>query len=332
MKIKFIVLSVILFVTVMIGFTVLYPRNTHDTKQSTKVVIGYLPIIAHLPMVIAKHDGRLDGVNVEYKVFGNSNDLLQDLKKGAVDFATTVAFAPVVGAISKSADGTVDSSVRITSLSSTTRENPFDGIFVSPSGKIKTLSDLGGRKIGVFPGTTAKNILTYFLTKNGVDISKITWVYLPPKTQIIKLRDNEIDALYTYETNRTLAEMNGFFALHGSVIASILEGAPYGASAINAAFLENNPELAKKVIAAYDIGADMVFSDSSKARSLLRDELNIPDSIAQACNLERRYSAGGFKEPKNHSRIVNFIEILQQAGELNPNITSEEYAEAVLLR
>ena len=67
-------------------------------KKSHKIVVGYLPIIAHLPAAIAQEKGLFDDqLEVEFRVYSNSNTLLSDLAKGKINAATTVAVAPVVG-------------------------------------------------------------------------------------------------------------------------------------------------------------------------------------------------------------------------------------------
>ena len=83
---------------------------------------------------------------VEFQVFGSSNDLLSALHRGDVDIATTVALAPVAQLTSRSLKENEQSTLRFFSYSKTTKENPFDAIFVKDNNNINNIGDILNKK------------------------------------------------------------------------------------------------------------------------------------------------------------------------------------------
>ncbi|MBK9961573.1 MAG: ABC transporter substrate-binding protein [Saprospiraceae bacterium] len=181
-------------------------------KDNIVVKVGYLPIIAHLPASIAKEKKYFGDLKVEYVIYSNSNDLLNDLNAGKIDIATTLAVAPIVDLCyylkSKSMES--DFKMKIFSYSITTSEASFDGTFVSDSNSVKDMSNLRGKKIGVFPGSTAKNIFAYHIKeKYGINSNEVTFINVPPPAQLDALKSGSVDVMFTYETIRTVLENEG---------------------------------------------------------------------------------------------------------------------------
>lgn len=322
MKPKFLIQLVLVAVLLLAGGCAKEPKR--------KVVVGYLPIIAHLPAEMAREGGYFGPIEVEYRVFGSSNDLLEALGNGQIDITMTVAVAPVVGRYQQTGGQAM---VKIFSYSQTTADNPFDGLFVARESKITTLADLSGKRIGVFPGTTAKNILSHFLKQHaGIDPQTIKWVFLPPNLQISRLRDGDIDALFTYETVRTTAELNGFRSLHGSVIATVFPDAPYGCSAVNTKFAEEFPELAAKVIAAFDRGIVDVRDHPEAARQVLIRKFELGTEVAAKCYLEKRVTSDRINAPENAGKFEGFLTVLKASGELSASLDAAAATQAVLWR
>lgn len=297
-------------------------------KPERKVIVGYLPIIAHLPAEVARESGYFGEVDVEFRVFGSSNDLLEALCNGQIDVTMTVAVAPVVSRLER-AKG--DSPVKIFSYSQTTMDAPFDGLFVAKDSKIASVADLAGKRIGVFPGTTAKNILSYFLQRSaGIDPQSIQWVFLPPNLQVSRLREGDIDALFTYETTRTVAALDGMKPLHGSVIATVFPNAPYGCSAVNARFAAEHADVAEKVIAAFDRAITEVQTYPDPAREVLKRKFELTPEVAMRCNIEKRITSEHINSPDNVAKFEGFLEVLKASRELSEGLDVTATRKALL--
>lgn len=292
-----------------------------DDSASKTVVIGYLPISAHLPAAIAEKNGDYGDLDIEFRVFGSSNDLLSALKRGDVHFATTVALAPIARLAASRAEEGAPMPVAVVSSSVTSSANPFDSVFVKKDSTIKSLGDLVGKRVGLFPGTTAKHVVSYALTKHlGLTLGSTKWVYLPPRLQISALRSGDIDALYTYETVRTVAELNDMRQVHGSVVATLLEGAPFGCSAINVKFARQHPELIRRCISAFDAGIAVVRDSPSDARRILIEKLAVSEDVAARCHLEQRLKSTELWTDKNRRVMKKFLVILAAMGEVKATV------------
>ena len=68
--------------------------------------------------------------------------------------------------------------VRVVLHSKMTDDQPFDGLLVKKDSPVQSLADLKGRKVGVFPGTTALNLMKAFLKKKGIEPEGVEFVQL----------------------------------------------------------------------------------------------------------------------------------------------------------
>lgn len=312
---------------VVVSLAFLSACSSNKSESQLPVKIGYLPIIAHLPAAVASERGFLGNLNVQFRVYGTSDDLLAALAKGDIDVATTVAVAPLARYYTKRLREHSPATVKMISYSRTYSSRPFDGVFVKEGSAIHGLGDLTGSRIGVFPGTTARNVLSYLLVRDyKVDTSTLNWVYLPPSAQIEALSSGDIDVLYAYETSRTLAALNGFPSIHGSVISAVLEGAPYGCSAVNTAFYENRRATADAVIEGLDRGilATRDPSEDAHIRAVIERELGVPPDVSKRCNVETRLTSKEILEDSNVVVLQEFLGVLVRAGELHDAVDANQ--------
>ena len=291
-----------------------------------KVIIGYLPISAHLPGAVAEEIQAFEDlrVDVEFRVYSTSNALLSAVSSGEVDAATTVAVSPVAGRIYAELEQGLDPSIQIVSFSRTTQKQPFDSVFVAPDSAIHDLEQLAGKRVAVFPGTTAQSILSYYLKeKHGIHEDAVHYHMLPPTVQVARLRDGDVDALFTYETVRTAAEFGGMRQIHGSVIASVLEGAPYGCSVVNSSFARQKEQVAQAFVEALDRGILAIRQDEALARQVLQNRLGESSEIASLCNLEFRHTSEEIRGEQQLRVLREFLAILVDAGDLKGMVTVE---------
>ena len=291
--------------------------------DSKKIIVGYLPIVAHLPAFIGTEESYFEDIEIDYKVFPTSNDLMAALETGRIDIATTIATAPFLALSNRVVSAGGDLPAYIFSYSKTTKSDPFDGIFTYKGSGIKSLSDLKGKVVGVFPGSTAKNIMAYVLERDyQITSDNIEWRMIPPNMQLDALGNHEIDALFAYETIRTFAEMSDQFEeIHRSIIATAQKDAPYGASAVNAKFYKENKSTAMMFINGFDRGIDFTRNSPTQAKMILKAKLGLPEVISENCNIEYRVKARTILADSSPQVLELFITMLQKSGELPAEIS-----------
>ena len=230
------------------------------------VRIGYLPILASLPLFVAQENGYFNesGITIETVPLQSSNQLVDALLRGDIDIAVESSAAPVFMV------ETVDPGrVKIFSASDITVDAPFDSIVVRKESPIETLNGLEGRKVGVFPGTTATRLLKDFLVGKGINTAAMEFIQIVPQNQLPALYTGSVDALHSYEPATAIALDGGQARrLYGSVYAEQLNHNPQGVALISAAFIGKNPLRAQKVVAAFDYAFNDIRKNDTEARRI----------------------------------------------------------------
>lgn len=247
-------------------------------EKHTPVRIGYLNITASLPMFIAEEKGFFaeDGVQVETYPTASSNQLVDGIVAGNLDVFVEASAVPVL-AVELQSPGRL----KVFSVSSITRQAPFDALLVREDSPFTNLQDLAGKKIGVFPGSTATNLLRKFLADRGVNVSSITFVPTPPQNHLTALLEGSVDAVHAYEPTIAIAlSRGGVRQLFGSAYAEMLDRNPQGVAVVSAVFLAADPETARKVIRALERAMVFMRENDAEARQILASRMNLQPEVA----------------------------------------------------
>lgn len=292
-------------------------RNSSEARRPIPVRVGYPPIVASLPFAIAQDQGLFstNDVTVEATVFVNSNDMLNSLVAKQIDLLPAVSLIPII-----QLEIQYPGIVRLFSHSRMRPEKAFDSIIVKDNASIHALSDLQGKKIGVFPGTSASNLLKAFLKKHGVSSDNVTLVQLAPPAQLSALQSGAVDALFTYEPVTTTALKAGAYrSIFGSVYADLLNPCPVGTSVISRNFERKYPEAAKSVIQALDQATLVQRNQPAKARPLIEKLTKTPADIAAAVNVVDIT----LSDENDAPTLQRFIDLLFEIGEIPERIKAE---------
>jgi len=271
---KNIIITSIIIILVIVGILGIVYQN----KNSQVVKIGHLPILASLPLYVAQENGYFteQGIEIEVSKLQSSNQLVDALVRGDIDIVVESSAVPALIV------ETIDSNkLKIFSVSDITPETPFDSVIVKADSTLTTLKDLENKKIGVFPGSTATNLLKKYLTEQGIDISTIEFIQIIPPTQLSALYEGSIDALHPYEPSTTIAiESGNAKKIYGSVYANQLNHNPQGVALVSTAFIKSNPELAKKTIAAFDKASDFIEQNDEETRKIIEKYVGVDENVA----------------------------------------------------
>jgi len=287
------------------------------SQQAPAVRIGYLNLVTSLPLFIAQEKGffKAQGIKFESIPLPTSNRLADALIAGDLDCYIGASIVPVFAAELLS-----PGKMKVFAASEITQEHPFDALLVKSGSTIKTLPDLSGKKIAVFPGSTATNLLKNYLHSQGLDVSTIIFVDLLPAEHLDALKIGFVDAVHAYEPTIAVALSQGSAeVLHGSVYAAILSPNPISVSVVSADFLKNHPQTAAKTISALQLAAAFMKENDKETRSLLAKYLKISQDAANRCSL--LYMLPHDKiDPAN---LQQFADILTDLGELNAHLSAD---------
>ena len=264
-------------VTLVVGGILFFNQ---PPTPSVPVRIGYLNITASLPLFIAEEKGffKEEGIDIQTTPIATSNQLVDAVVAGNLDAFPEASAVPVL-AVDVQAPGRL----KVFSVSAITKQAPFDALLVKDGSPIMKLSDLAGRKVGVFPGSTAAALLKKYLTDNQVDVSRISFVPLPPQNQLGALQEGAIDALHAYEPTTAIAlNKGGVRKLFGSVYAEMLDPNPQGVAVISSKFVKAHPDIAKRSIRAFERAMQFMRDNRSEASQILAKRLTLAGPVAES--------------------------------------------------
>lgn len=285
-------------------------NSCNTAQQNKKIKVGYLPMVSSLTHFVAVEKGyyKEEGLEVEANPIKTSNLIAQDLVAGHIDAGIELSIVPLLKQLDNSPNA-----AKIFSASSITSENGFDGILVKSNSTLTKLEDLAGKKVGVFPGTTAKNSLSEIFRTKFPTLVAPNFIELDPPLHIQSLENGDIDALFTYEPTLTLGIVkSGFRKLSTSVYAMQYSPNPIGVAAVNQKWLESNPEIAKSFFKAIDKAVDFIKNNPAEARQILAKATSLDKNVADAMNI-MPLSLSTQIDFKN---LSGYLDVLKQIGEI----------------
>jgi ABC-type nitrate/sulfonate/bicarbonate transport system substrate-binding protein len=252
-----------------------------DTEDRT-VKVGYLNMITSLTHFVAIEKGYYKEQKLEIiaNPLKTSNLMAQELVSGHIDVGIEFAITTVLKQLELTA-GTV----KIFSTSIISTDDGFDAIVVKNDSPVQKLEDLAGKKVGGFPGTTAKVLFSQLFETQFPDLAKPEFVKLTPNLHIQSLQTGDIDALFAYEPVLSTGIVSyGFRKIFPSVYGTQFSPNPTGVGVVNNSWFEKNPEVAKAFLAAIDKSIDFIQNNPKEAKSILAKATNIDEAIAQNMN------------------------------------------------
>lgn len=180
----------------IIGGVVLLMSHQVFAAESVSIRLSYTPFASHIPIYVAQAKGYYEqsGIVVEILPGRGSTFAAMTVGAGKEEFGISDA-AAVLAARAKG--------VPIIAVGNLQQDNGVALIATEQSG-IKTVEDLRGRNVGVFPGSTTTIFLQALLKKHGLtldDVKPVTW---RPGTDLPLLLDGKIDAEVTVYNNEVV--------------------------------------------------------------------------------------------------------------------------------
>ncbi len=282
------------------------------------VRVAVLPITGNLPHVIAQEKQLFEkqGLKAEFIPFASSNQVTEAMLRGDIDIAM-ISFIPFA-----LVDQKEPGKLKIYNTSASTNEHPFDQLIVPKDSTITSIQELTGKKIGVFPGTSATNLAKQYLKKQNVDVVSIEFVQLPPQNQLAALASGSIDALYAYEPGLTTALVTQEArTISPSIFADLVDENPIGTGVITTKFITEHPELAKKTTAIIDEAIRFQTEHEFETRAIAQKAYQFDPAVAA------RFSLTPILENKkmNKAKVTELAEALVAIGDL-PSMPNLEHA------
>jgi ABC-type nitrate/sulfonate/bicarbonate transport system substrate-binding protein len=301
-------LLAIAVVAVLVCLLVLRLHN----RLSGEVRLAYPPIMASLPVFVAENQHLFEkaGVRARNVSFSSSNDMVNALIAGQVDLLPAVSIVPLIHLEIQH-----PGKIRIFAHSKMRPENSTYRIVVKNDSPVKTLKDLEGKKLGVFPGTSATRMVSSFLSRNQVDPQRITFVPLPPSAQLASLESGAIDALFAYDP-LTLTMPERYRAISNSVYAELLDPCPLGVSVVAREFERRRPRTAIRAILAVQEGIAYTGAHPEEVKALLPVFTKMTPEVASRVNVRDVTLSNDI----DLASLQAFVNLLYDTGEIPERI------------
>ncbi|MHB0764745.1 aliphatic sulfonate ABC transporter substrate-binding protein [Stutzerimonas sp. NM35] len=291
------------------------------------VRIGYAPNTFYAPILIAKQKKWLEeelstvgngAHTVEWRSFSAGPMMNEAIAAGQLDVIFTGDFPAILGK-------STGFDVRLIGISSSGYLSQA-GV-VAANSPISSVSELKGKKVATFKGTTAHHLLVLALKEVNLKPSDIELVNLTPPDMNNALQRGDVDAVFLWEPLLSKLELE-----HSVKVLRDGKGLKNAIAVIEATdrFATHHPAEAKAVLKAYQRGAELIARHPDEAARLVAAELNQPEPIIRRSLDKFIYS------PEFTVEVVDALvaaeSFLQEQGMIRQPVDINRFVDRDLLR
>lgn len=253
--------------------------------DAVKLSLNFFPYGLHTGFYAAQVKGfyREAGLEVEILKGGGSNDAVQRVGSGAVDFGFGDLGAMVQGR---------SRGLKLKGIGIVLDKDP-SSIYTLKSAGVRTPKDLEGKSIGAASAVSLRDLWPALAAANGVDSAKVTWVDMPGTAYVASLLSKKVDGIATYLTTLPSFEIQA--RKQGDEIA-VLSYAEFGVDTYGGGMftseelIRTKPELVRRFVHASLRGYGWAFEHPDEA---VQAFLSVhPEADPQRVRQELKITAG----------------------------------------
>ena len=284
-------------------------------QAGPKIRIGFWPVAAGLPFFAAVEKGYFKeaGLDVEPLKFAGAQQVMEAMLSGRSDGSSngTGSANLAIGEIAQ------PGLFKIFATNPSNAKFVLDQFITGKDSAIKTMADLKGKKVASGPGIQNMTLCKTMLERAGATGATVT--ELPIGQHIASIVAGQVDTCYTLEPTGTIGRMNGTTRIiESGVVARYILGdamAPWhgGAASLTSEFIKKNPEVAKKFIAAYARGIELVRTKPDEARQFMKGYTAIEGALTAEVPLASYMLHNEFK-PSDLAYFQKFYDLFTEKG------------------
>lgn len=253
-------------------------KNSEATKivAPQKVKIGYSQLRISLPIFVAAEKGifKNNGLDVELEMFDTAQPLMDALCGGKIDVAGYTAFPITMSGQLRSKTDLYYSTAIMED-----DKHPLSMLMVKKDSSISSIKDLKGKRIGILPTLAYKAWLGVILKENGISVDDVTIQNVAPAMTTSALESGTVDAMFTIDPAVTTTIQKGIGKLlyEGAIVPKYMGSPfPFGSFNMTKAFVDKNPDTAKKIVKSLDEAIDFISANQQEAKKMMANYL--PDA------------------------------------------------------
>ena len=276
------------------------------SEQLPTMRVGYLPVLVNLPLFTALEEGYFEdyGLEVEAIEAQSPNHVVEGIISGNLDGAGILA-DPILFAAEEKYPG----EMKIFATSDETEEKFVSSIIVREDSGIKQVSDLRGKKIGVYTGLVQVLFLKGILIGMGFNPeTDVEIVEIAPRLQLQGLESGQYDALSTVEPFPTIARNKGIgeVLVENPRVKYIQNPFPSVATPISADFIEKHPKAVRAYLLAYRDAIDFIRKNPEEAKLYMSKYAPIEEGVAKDVTLPR-FNQFGEEDRENIQKFADWM-------------------------
>ncbi len=297
------------------GLAALAAPTLVRAQATPKLRIGYWPVAAGLPFFAAIEKGYFKeaGLDVEPLKFAGAQQVMEAMLSGRSDGSSngTGSANLAIGEIAQ------PGLFKIFCTNPSNAKFVLDEFITAKDGPIKTMLDLKGKRVASGPGIQNVTLCKTMLERAGATGATVS--ELPIGQHVAAIVAGQVDACYTLEPTGTVGRMNGTTrVIEAGVVAKYILGDPMapwhgGAASLTTEFIKKNPEVAKKFIAAYTRGVELVRTQPAEARQFMKGYTAIEGALTAEVPLASYMLYNEFK-PSDIAYFQKFYDLFTEKG------------------
>jgi NitT/TauT family transport system substrate-binding protein len=241
-------------------------------QSNPKIRVGFWPVASGLPFFAAIEKGYFKeaGLDVEPLKLASPQQVAEAMISGRAEGSANGTGSAALGIAEIAQPGLL----KIFCTNPTNQKFVLDEFIVAKDSPIKSIKELSGKKVVCGPGIQNQVLAKTVLERAGAKDFSV--VELPIGQHVAAIAAGQIDACYTLEPTGTVGRLSGVTRnLEVGVIARYVLGDPMapwhgGSASLTTEFITKNPDVAKRYIAAYKRGVDLVRNQPNEARPFLK--------------------------------------------------------------
>ena len=252
-----------------------------------KVKIGHIALVPSLPTYVAVEKGFFveEGLDVELIPFQSGTTIVDALIAGRID-ADCMSAITTFWFVEQNVPGKFK--IFLVYGADSNVDNTFV-VLVKKDSPLQDLKDLKGKKVGTFPGVN-QVVLAKAVIRTQIDPEEVVLTEIPPSNLIGALAAGQIDAYFSPEPFGMIALSQGvgrYLLKSPCTLLGLKRGIAGGAFAFSTKFVQERPEVAKKVKAAIEKAVDFIKTNEQEARGYLAQYAQLPPPVAAQIPFEK---------------------------------------------
>jgi len=293
-------------------------------QSGPKIRIGYWPVAAGLPFFAAVEKGYFKeaGLEVEPIKFAGAQQVMEAMLSGRSDGSSngTGSANLAIGEIAQ------PGLFRIFATNPSNAKYVLEEFLIPKDSAVKTMADLKGKRVASGPGIQNVTLAKTMLERSGAGVMSVT--ELPIGQHVAALAAGQIDAAYTLEPTGTIGRLNGTTrVLEAGVVAHYILGDPMapwhgGSASLTTEFIKKYPAEAKRYIAAYARGIELVRTKPDDARQYMKGYTAIEGALTAEVPLASYMLYNEFK-PSDVAYFQKFYDLFSEKGIFDKRVLVE---------